>query len=127
MDMVELDGNDRVCKIEIKPASTTLRYTWIIAVWTAGFSRFMHESVRDRQAKIKSTQSERDKQPEVFVGDIIQEAIAAGLRIDKVVFADGEYLDIGTPEDLARIPQFLQKRQAGQAGLLAASKPPELG
>ena len=45
MDMVECEEDGRVRKIEIKPVSTDLQRTWIIAVWTPKFTKFMHEQL----------------------------------------------------------------------------------
>ena len=46
------------------------------------------------------------KQKEVFLGDVIQAAIQNDLRIEKVFFEDGNYLDIGTPEDMVKAVQL---------------------
>ena len=104
MDMVELGADGQIRKIEIKPVRTHLSYTWIIAVWTPKFTRFVHEYVLDRQRtemKDKSVTNTKE-QKEVFLGDVIQAALQNDLRIDKVFFADGNYLDIGTPEDMVK-------------------------
>jgi glucose-1-phosphate thymidylyltransferase len=34
------------------------------------------------------------------LGNVIQEAIHNGLTVEYVIFEQGSYLDIGTPEDL---------------------------
>jgi glucose-1-phosphate thymidylyltransferase len=39
---------------------------------------------------------------ELFVGDVFQAAIADRLNIETVLFSDGNCLDIGTPDDLAK-------------------------
>jgi glucose-1-phosphate thymidylyltransferase len=103
-DMVVLDGNGQVRRIVIKPRQTDLRYTWIIAVWTPAFTRFMHEYLAATQ--IKSPQDDTGngppKQRELFVGDVIQAAIEAGLQVEKVIFPKGSYLDIGMPDNLVK-------------------------
>lgn len=96
MDMVELDSEGRVLGITIKPPQTHLRYTWIIAVWGGRFSDFMHEFVT-RRRKDKTFEQE---QRELYLGDVIQAAIQEGERVENVLFQDGSYIDIGTPEDL---------------------------
>lgn len=96
MDMVDITDDGRVRLIDIKPAQTQLRYTWILAVWTPVFTRFMHEfltSVRNPEAR------------EVFVGHVLQAAMEQGMQVDSVTFPLGTYLDIGTPDDLARAVQ----------------------
>ena len=108
MDMVDLSADGRIRKIEIKPVQTHLNYTWIIAVWTPKFTRFIHEYVLSKKGtKIKSkAAANTEKQKEVFLGDVIQEAIQNDLRVDKVFFEDGNYLDIGTPEDMVKAVQI---------------------
>lgn len=108
MDMVDLSAHGRVRKIVIKPVQTDLRYTWIIAVWTSTFTHFMHEYVMSMQRTIMKDKPGTDikEQKEIFLGDVIQAAIQDDLRIDTVLFPDGNYLDIGTPEDMAKIVQI---------------------
>ena len=108
MDMVDLSADGQIRKVEIKPVQTHLSYTWIIAVWTPKFTRFMHEYVLSRQGtKIKYKAGvNTEKQKEIFLGDVIQAAIQNDLRIDKVFFDDGDYLDIGTPEDMVKAVQL---------------------
>ena len=97
MDMVDLDRHGRVIGISIKPSRTHLRYTWIIAVWGGLFTDFLHGFVTAHKEKGKW----EDGRPEVFLGDVIHEAVQKGLLVEKVIFDQGSYLDIGTPEDLA--------------------------
>jgi glucose-1-phosphate thymidylyltransferase len=108
MDMVDLGSDGQIRKIEIKPVRTHLRYTWIIAVWTPKFTRFMHEYVLSRQETNMNDEAAAisKEQVEVFLGDVIQASIQKGLRIDKVFFDDGNYLDIGTPEDMVKAVQL---------------------
>jgi glucose-1-phosphate thymidylyltransferase len=108
VDMVDLDANGRVRGIHIKPARTYLRYTWTIAVWTSRFTRFMHEYVlaiqKTNDRNLAGTDA--NKQQELFVGDVIQAAIHNDMRIDTVLFADGTFLDVGTPEDMVKAVQM---------------------
>lgn len=104
VDMVDLDDDGRIRLIEIKPAQTHLRYTWIIAVWTPVFTRFMHEYLAaipnvNEQGLIDG---DAPKPSELFVGDVIQAAIHIGLRVEAVPFPNDTYLDIGTPDDLIK-------------------------
>jgi len=108
VDMVDLDADGRICGIQIKPARTHLRYTWLIAVWTPEFTRFMHEYVTVLQKKKddrkRGVKVEEDQ--ELFVGDVIQAAIHNDMQIDTVLFPKGKYLDIGSPEDMLKAVQF---------------------
>ena len=94
--------------IQIKPARTHLRYTWIIAVWTPVFTRFMHECVSAGLKADNNGEADHSitKQHELFVGDVIQAAIHNGIQVDTVLFTNGKYLDIGTPEDMVNAVQI---------------------
>ena len=93
MDMVESDCSGRVKNLVIKPRFTELKYTWIIAVWTGEFSRFLHSF-------ISSKRHENENGQEMYVGDVINEALRSGMSADAVVIENGNYFDIGTPEEL---------------------------
>jgi glucose-1-phosphate thymidylyltransferase len=91
-DMVELGPDGRVRRVEIRPASTTLRYNWLIAVWGPEFTRLLHEMVQSAPAV---------EGGELQIGAVVQGAVAAGLHVEGVEFPDGSYRDIGTPDQLA--------------------------
>ncbi|MHC4321749.1 MAG: nucleotidyltransferase family protein, partial [Planctomycetota bacterium] len=99
-DMVELDHNGNVRSIYIKPDKTQLFYAWEIAIWTPVFTKFMHDYVLSRQ-KLYLSGNLKD-QDELYVGDVIQAAIQDNMRVDSVLFKDGNCVDIGTPEDLLK-------------------------
>lgn len=100
-DMVELDGSGQIRRIVIKPLQTDLRYTWIIAVWTPAFTRFMHEYLAAAPTQIDAGNSPPG-QREWFVSDVIQAAMDAGLQVESVAFPEGKYLDIGIPDNLVK-------------------------
>ena len=82
---------------------------WGVAVWTPVFTHFMHEYLATIEADRwhSDAGNHPKKQRELPLGDVIQAAIDRGLRVEAEVFADGEYLDIGTPEDLVQaVRQF---------------------
>jgi glucose-1-phosphate thymidylyltransferase len=99
MDMVALDEKGRARRIVIKPSQTDLRYTWFIAVWTPVFTRFMHTHLASLRRRGNEPAAEKR---ELYVGDVIQAAIDQDLHVEGVIFAQGAYIDIGTPKDLAR-------------------------
>lgn len=89
--MVDFDQTGRVHQIIEKPQQTDLQYMWAIAVWTPHFTQFMHEY-------LKTFIPDR----ELPLGNVIQAGIDSGMRVEAVPFADGSYLDVGTPEDLIK-------------------------
>jgi glucose-1-phosphate thymidylyltransferase len=108
VDMVELDEEGRVQSFVIKPQQTDLQYTWLIAVWKPAFTRFLHEYLADTLAKESQEQGSGTGpagRRELYVGDVMQAALERGMKVEGVPFPGGSYLDIGTPDDLARALQ----------------------
>jgi len=101
-DMVKFDEDGRVHSIQIKPSETDLEYSWGIAVWSPLFTEFMHSYVVSQRTMFENDSSHKIRR-ELFVGDVIQAAITSGIKVDTVIFRDGNYLDIGTPEDLVKV------------------------
>jgi glucose-1-phosphate thymidylyltransferase len=102
MDMVDLNADGTIRDIHIKPSQTDLKWTWVFAVWNAAFTQFMHDFVCRQLKRITLSASGFDKEEyrELFVGDVIREAIGSELKIDQVMFPQGTYIDIGSPEDM---------------------------
>jgi glucose-1-phosphate thymidylyltransferase len=91
--------NGFVEQIIEKPRQTNLRFMWAAALWTPTFTQFLHEHLVEQKLTI-GFQSYAEAGKELPIGDVIQAAIATGLRVEAEVFETGVYLDIGTPEDL---------------------------
>lgn len=101
-DVVEMDDDGHVSKVIPKPAETTLEYTWLCALWSPGFTEFIHRHI---QSVTDNTVNESAIAPEIYIGDLIQLAIEAGFHVIGRAFERGRYIDIGTPDDLARAQQ----------------------
>jgi glucose-1-phosphate thymidylyltransferase len=114
MDMVDLTDDDAICGIQIKPAQTNLKWTWIVAAWDFAFTRFMHAYVQKYLATVASQGDEgrHAHRSEVHLGEVIQAGIESGLACDRVFFPQGTYVDIGTPEDMAVAVERLTKGDA---------------
>ena len=97
-----MDSEGQISEIQIKPASTNYRYTWIIAVWAPSFTQFMHEYVSFIRKKSDTAMRNR----EVFLSDVINAAMQNDMKVDKVTFTDGICLDIGIPENLVKVAQL---------------------
>jgi len=95
VDIVDVDNSGKVKQLIIKPLHTNFRFTWGVAVWTATFSRFMHEFLVSHQ-KIAAAEAE------LYVGDIIQAGIEYGLNIQAIQVSTHPFLDIGTADDLQK-------------------------
>jgi glucose-1-phosphate thymidylyltransferase len=104
MDMVDIDNLGCVKRIDIKPASTDLQYTWIIAAWTPVFTRYMHDYVFEQKAKLNSDHpfQPNSDDKELHLGQVIDSAIQNGIQIETVIFSQNAYLDIGNPKNLKK-------------------------
>jgi glucose-1-phosphate thymidylyltransferase len=96
--MVELSYDLKVEKIVMNPKVTHLKYTWIIAVWTENFSRFMNDLLINKK-KIESSKTNHDRR-ELHLSEVIQHAIDNKLLVEGVIYPTGYCLDIGTSGDL---------------------------
>jgi glucose-1-phosphate thymidylyltransferase len=94
MDVVAVGSDGRVAQILIKPTQTALRETWGIAVWTPAFTEFLHAHLKQRPETTEGT--------ELHVGNVIQAAIEAGMRVEGLTVSERPFLDIGLPEHLAQ-------------------------
>jgi glucose-1-phosphate thymidylyltransferase len=109
-DMVEYEPDGRVRTIVMKPASTPLTYGWCCAVWTPAFSAFLHRFIRAEETgrNLRAlTSKTHDPGGDLAMGIVLQAALKAGLPMQAVPFPHDTYIDIGTPDDLAKaVRQF---------------------
>jgi glucose-1-phosphate thymidylyltransferase len=87
---VELNKEGKVIGMIDKPEHSEIKNTWGCACWSWKFTELMHEYL------IIQTPPSR----EVVLADVFREAIVKGLMVNGLYFKDGEYIDIGTPDDL---------------------------
>jgi glucose-1-phosphate thymidylyltransferase len=59
----------------------------------------MHKYVREDDLRRAPGEA---RPQELFIGEVIQAAIEAGMPVDSELFADGHFVDIGTPDDLIK-------------------------
>ncbi|MBO3458868.1 sugar phosphate nucleotidyltransferase [Aetokthonos hydrillicola Thurmond2011] len=95
--MVDFDASGKVHLVIEKPNQSDLRYMWAIAVWTPAFTQFLHDYISSLKAS-----KNLSKLPEIPIGNIIQAGIDQGFHVEAEAFPNGSYLDIGTPNDLAK-------------------------
>jgi glucose-1-phosphate thymidylyltransferase len=105
--VVDVDEAGVVRGVFEKSGLTHLRHMWAIAVWNARFTEFLHcfvDSEICRRAENNNVEQSRDGEEhvEVPMGDVIQAAVTAGLRVEAEIFKDGRYIDIGTPDSLLK-------------------------
>lgn len=99
-DLVELSPRGKVRRFEIKPESTTLKWTWAFALWTPRFTRFLLKWTEGYNAR--SLRLGREPHAaDVFIG-----AMSEGFEIDALAEPSGRVLDIGTPAALSAATGF---------------------
>lgn len=95
VDLVDRDEHGRVRRLVFNASQTELTYSWCIAVWIPQFTHFLHTF-------LSTAKGVAGTKPELTMGEAFQAAIEARLRVEAFPVSDTPYLDIGTPEDLAR-------------------------
>ena len=111
IDRLDIDSDGHVRRIAVKSRTSDMQFTWVMAVWTPVFTEFMHARLA---AVLAGAQRPDNLASEMIMGDVIASALEGGLHLDTVQFLHARYLDLGTPEGLARIystegPEFLRK------------------
>ena len=99
-DMVAFTPDGTVTRIDVKPAHTTLVFSWALAVWSPVMTDFMHAFLAKHP----------EPQAEIFLGHVLTGAIQAGLNVTSVCFDDGYFMDAGTPEGLEQALQEAARR-----------------
>jgi glucose-1-phosphate thymidylyltransferase len=95
-DRVEIGADGRALQIRVKPADCPWPDVWILAAWAPRFTSFLHTWLQALQAGPASGSVET----ELYMGDVLQAAIHAGLSIEVETFQDGSFIDAGTPAGL---------------------------
>lgn len=102
-DIVELADDATVRRIRVKSSRQDPGLAWMTVVWRPRMTAFLADHVARHGSQVAGEGGgHRERQP----GDVLNAALAAGLHLDAVAFADGASLDIGTPEDLERAAAF---------------------
>lgn len=103
--VVDFDDHGVVSGIYEKSNLNHLKYMWAIAVWRPSFTEFLHQFVEAKCRALIGEQSpvlmkQMPNYTETPIGDVIVGAISNNLRVEAIPFETGQYLDIGTPENL---------------------------
>jgi glucose-1-phosphate thymidylyltransferase len=102
-DMVTLGQDGRLERIQTDPESIDRGYTWIIAAWTPQFTHFLNNYITSRQRSGNENKTDASNFNELFMGDIFQIALENDISTEVVHFPEGNFLDIGNPENLIKI------------------------
>jgi dTDP-glucose pyrophosphorylase len=105
MDLVDCDPSGFVRAMHLKQPVAELRLAWLCAAWLPSFSDYMHGFVAAERAAAAAGAARfagLDARGDMPMGLVIKTAVEAGLRVAGVPFVGERYLDVGTPESLAR-------------------------
>lgn len=103
-DMVDIREN-KIHDIFIKSEKGKhLKYTWVIAVWRASFSRFLNDYLNNL---LLSKKDSKLLSSECQLSNIFLSFMKKEFRIDYVFFDEGKCMDIGSPERLKKADLFL--------------------
>lgn len=90
-DMVDVDETGRVRRVEVRPAATSLRLCWVVAVWGPAFGEHLHGAVAAAPRG----------GAELQIGEVVAGAVTGGLDVRAVEIPGGWFHDVGSPADLA--------------------------
>lgn len=99
MDQVEVDGDGNVRFVQVKPGPRKLDCGWAAVAWAPAFTELLHDYVA-RASEAIERHGALEREP--HLGDVVQAAVEAGLRVQSVWYPEGAFLDIGTPANLVR-------------------------
>ena len=94
-------GSCQVIAVVDKPKVPPAANTWGIACWSPAFTELLHDFVSG------GTPDKR----ELLLSDAFVAAVAIGLRVYGLAFADGAYHDIGTTTGVIRAREYFEARQ----------------
>jgi len=92
VDMIDIGANNQLIDIVIKNPECCYKYAWILACWNKNFTDYLYNSFHSGKL--------RHIEREIFIGDILLSFLKDGYSIEVRRISGGEYIDIGTPEDL---------------------------
>jgi glucose-1-phosphate thymidylyltransferase len=115
VDMVHLGEDGHIAGIEIKNPASKARYSWIIALWTPVFTQYLHCFVTEKLKVLQQPDALKKPGSEIYMGAVIADAIQDGLTAVPLMLNNGRFLDIGTPENLLRAPEFALRLKANKS------------
>jgi glucose-1-phosphate thymidylyltransferase len=90
---VHFGSDGRVLEVFEKPTACAIQNTWGVASWSPRFTRFLHCWLKDRPSSLSGRS----------LSDAFNDAIAEGLHVYAEMFPRGQYVDLGTAENLGSL------------------------
>lgn len=88
---VRVDAAGAVLEVLDKPATTDLRNSWGLAIWSPRFTALLGEQVAAAADHVKPV-----------LGAVFHHAIEIGLQVRAVTFPEGQFIDLGTSQGITR-------------------------
>jgi glucose-1-phosphate thymidylyltransferase len=111
-DRVVVDAAGRAREVLVKPSDSRGSDAWVLAAWAPSFTRFLERWLLARASLASATLQAASA--ELYLGQVLQAAITAGLSIEVETFQFGSFIDTGTAEGFASAV-----RRYGELGLAA--------
>jgi glucose-1-phosphate thymidylyltransferase len=90
--MTILDDDDQILEIVDKPAKTDLIWMWGTIIWKPSFNECMHHCITQKNI--------------YDYGTMMNEILKSGLKFGGVKFDRGEYIDLGTMDDISQLEEI---------------------
>ena len=95
--MIHHDADGKVCEIIDKPAKTDLKLMWGSMIWKSVFTEYLHEKITRESLFDFAT--------------IMNRAILDGISFGEVTIGDGEFIDLGTYEEIMEMDKRLRDQE----------------
>jgi len=117
VDMVDIDDDGKVRRLVIKQRENHLTHAWGLAVWKPAFSDFIDSFIRHMERQISKNPHKFNLQEiDIHVGNAIEMALDEGMVVHGIKVSEKPFLDIGTPDDMARaIRLYSEKPTLGKS------------
>ena len=89
---------------ETHPTWDADSHAWLFAVWRPRFSQYLVQALDNLRDQARAAPA--GSTPEWPVGTVIAMALTDGLRIERLHFPHGRFLDVGAPQRLASAVTF---------------------
>lgn len=81
-----------------KPQQSPLQYMWGLACWSSEFTQLLHDFMS--QNAVPRVDHLNPSKKELLLGDVFNLAILNKLKVQAVPFPQGQFMDIGTADEL---------------------------
>lgn len=88
--MVDISADGSILSTIDKPKETHLTYMWGCCCWEPSFTKLISQYLEINNGLMN----------EIVIGDIFNQALLLKMKVGGVIFDEGQYMDIGTSDEL---------------------------